>query len=220
MSSYSDDQASGWERDVSEISGIPVGTAEFEESYGSLLGRRWEIGRKPQSEADWLTEYKLVKETIAAVVRGSSQEKERGQSFQLGKRPETPEEVEAEKQLRDTERRWEVELEDRKHRADLESDDRKHRADLASNQAMLLRRAEGIRGWALVAVVITIVISPWGAIFAGVPPEEFGLYMIPVTGIAGTIIGYWFGQGGRTTAPSHSLIQASGSNASAHQPAR
>ncbi|MEU3514108.1 hypothetical protein ABZ770_02245 [Streptomyces sp. NPDC006654] len=217
MVSEASNQVSSWERDVSELSGMEVGSREFEETYGSLFSRKWEIGRKPQSDADWITEYKLLKEGYTNAMRALLKEKENrtqllneemGKKFQLGKRPETPEEIEAEAQLRDTERRWEVELEDRKHRATLESHDRSHKATLAANQANLVQRAESIRGWALVAVVVTIVISPWVAIFAGVRPEDFGLYMIPVTGIGGTIIGYWFGQGGRATAPSHPFPQS------------
>jgi len=104
--------------------------------------------------------------------------------FHLGKRPETPGEVDAEVRLREIERRWEVELEDRKHRA-----------DLAFEQSGLIRRAEGIRGWALVAVVFSIIASPWVAMICGVAAKDFSLYVTPVTGIAGAIIGYWFGQG-------------------------
>ncbi|WP_031067514.1 hypothetical protein [Streptomyces sp. NRRL WC-3742] len=114
----------------------------------------------------------------------------------------------ADLESRETERRWEVELEDRKHRADLQSreterrwevelEDRKHRADLVHQHVSVTRRAEGIRGWALVAVVVAIVVSPWVAMIANVPANNFSMYMVPVTGIAGTIIGYWFGQGDR-----------------------
>ncbi|WP_143670770.1 hypothetical protein [Streptomyces sp. OV198] len=104
--------------------------------------------------------------------------------FHLGKRPEGPEEIEAEVRLREIERRWEVELADRKHRADLSFD-----------QYGLIRRAEGVRGWALVAVVFAIIASPWVAMITGVAAKDFSLYVTPVTGIAGAIIGYWFGQG-------------------------
>jgi hypothetical protein len=104
--------------------------------------------------------------------------------FHLGRRPETPEEIDAELRFREIDRRWEVELADRKHRA-----------DLAFEQSGLIRRAEGVRGWALVAVVFAIIASPWVAMIAGVAAKEFSLYVTPVTGIAGAIIGYWFGQG-------------------------
>ncbi len=105
-------------------------------------------------------------------------------AFHLGKRPEAPEEIDAEVRLRETERRWAVELEDRKHRA-----------DLAFQQSGLVRRAEGVRGWALIAVVFSIIASLWVAMIAGVAAKDFSLYVTPVTGIAGAIIGYWFGQG-------------------------
>ncbi|XXZ50333.1 hypothetical protein AAGT00_19250 [Streptomyces cavourensis] len=77
----------------------------------------------------------------------------------------------------------------------MELEDRKHRADLAFQQSGLVRRAEGVRGWALVAVVFSIIASPWVAMIAGIAAKDFSLYVTPVTGIAGAIIGYWFGQG-------------------------
>ncbi|MFI1032223.1 hypothetical protein [Streptomyces sp. NPDC020951] len=53
------------------------------------------------------------------------------------------------------------------------------------------------RGIVLYLVVAALVLMP---IFAmtnwGVSAEQFAQYVAPVTGIAGTILGYWFGQGG------------------------
>jgi hypothetical protein len=167
----------------------------------------WKIGRMPISDQDWITEYRLLlkSETVTtsmwrdlrAEVQSLTQQvvalteenrqlaSEREQPiFHLGKRPETPEEIDAEVRLRETERRWEVELADRKHRT-----------DLAFEQSGLTRRAEGVRGWALVAVVFSIIASPWVAMITGVAAKDFSLYVTPVTGIAGAIIGYWFGQG-------------------------
>ncbi|WP_406347929.1 hypothetical protein OHA44_09655 [Streptomyces sp. NBC_00144] len=161
----------------------------------------------PESEQDWITEYRLAIlkndnylelygrnrdeiESLTEQVTSLLEEKKRlaaegnQSSFHLGKRPETPEEFEVEIRLREIDRRWEVELADRKHRADLSFD-----------QSDLIRRAEGVRGWALVAVVFAIIASPWVAMIAGVAAKDFALYVTPVTGIAGAIIGYWFGQG-------------------------
>ena len=175
--------------------------------YVEGMNHDWQIGRMPESEQDWITEYRLLRkhangllnlygnktneiETLTQQVvdltdknhqLASSDSK---QTFALGKRPETPEEIDAEVRLRETERRWEVELADRKHRA-----------DLSFEQSGLVRRAENVRGWALVAVVFAIIASPWVAMIAGVAAKDFSLYVAPVTGIAGAIIGYWFGQG-------------------------
>lgn len=177
---------------------------------GFRLGRSrrdWKMGRMPASEQDWVTEYRLLLKSVdgyvdvygrqsaeakslAQQVAGLTEETEQLRAereqpaFHLGKRPETPEEIDAEVRLREIERRWEVELADRKHRA-----------DLAFEQSGLVRRAEGVRGWALVAVVFSIIASPWVAMIAGVAAKDFSLYVTPVTGIAGAIIGYWFGQG-------------------------
>ncbi|WP_432252631.1 hypothetical protein [Streptomyces sp. HNM1019] len=167
----------------------------------------WKMGRVPESEQDWITEYRLLLKSEESTMRlwGDQHREldsltqqvtdltEKNQQlaveqkqppFHLGKRPETPEEIDAEVRLREIERRWEVELADRKHRA-----------DLAFDQSGLVRRAENVRGWALVAVVFAIIASPWVAMIAGVAAKDFSLYVTPVTGIAGAIIGYWFGQG-------------------------
>jgi uncharacterized membrane protein len=167
----------------------------------------WELGRMPETERDWALEYRqlLKKEMSSLRIYGKNKEEiesltqqidalreekeqltaEQEQPvFHLGKRPETPEEIDAEVRFRETERHWEVELKDRKHRA-----------DLAYAQSGLIQRAEGVRGWALVAVVFAIIASPWVAMIAGVAAKDFSLYITPVTGIAGAIIGYWFGQG-------------------------
>ncbi|MFE6470739.1 hypothetical protein ACFVGP_24195 [Streptomyces rochei] len=178
-----------------------------EESEIDGFTHEWLIGRMPDTLQEWITEHRLLlqkeksglrlysrqvdeieqlSQTVAQLTERNQQlvAEGAGSTFHLGKRPETPEEIEAEARLRELERRWEVELADRKHRA-----------DLAFEQAGLIRRAEGVRGWALVAVVFAIIASPWVAMVAGVAAKDFALYVTPVTGIAGAIIGYWFGQG-------------------------
>ncbi|MEU9397871.1 hypothetical protein AB0D86_48880 [Streptomyces sp. NPDC048324] len=170
----------------------------------------WQMGRMPETEQDWITEYRLLlkqdvvrlriwgekNEQVEALTRqvvALEEEKQQltagqGQpTFHLGKRPETAKEIEAEVRLRETERRWEVELEDRRHRA-----------ELAYHHSGLIQRAESVRGWALVAVVFSIIASPWVAMISGIAAKDFSLYITPVTGIAGAIIGYWFGQGQQT----------------------
>lgn len=171
----------------------------------------WRMGRMPESEQDWITEYRLLLkrdvlnlhmwsdkkaeiDSLTEQLISAQEENQRLASaqdqptFHLGKRPETPKEIDAEVRLRETERRWQVELEDRKHRA-----------DLAYHHSGLIQRAESVRGWALVAVVFSIIASPWVAMIAGITARDFSLYITPVTGIAGAIIGYWFGQGQQST---------------------
>ncbi|WP_371795622.1 hypothetical protein [Streptomyces sp. NBC_01718] len=171
------------------------------------ITHEWLMGRMPRSTQDWATEHRLLlkkvdsyltvlaqqsteleqlTERVAAVTEEKQQlaDEHKQPTFHLGKRPETPQEIDAEVRLREIEQRWAVELEDRKHRA-----------DLSFEQAGLIRRAEGVRGWALVAVVFAIIASPWVAMVTGVAAKDFSLYVTPVTGIAGAIIGYWFGSG-------------------------
>jgi hypothetical protein len=38
------------------------------------------------------------------------------------------------------------------------------------------------------------------AILIDLNPTDFGTYIAPVTGIAGTVVGYWFGQASRELA--------------------
>ena len=49
------------------------------------------------------------------------------------------------------------------------------------------------RSIALYLVVLAVVLMPFVAIWIGLDPEAFGTYIAPVTGIAGTVVGYWFG---------------------------
>lgn len=59
------------------------------------------------------------------------------------------------------------------------------------------RRDALFRGYVLYVVVAAVVLLPFVAIVLQLKPETFGSYVAPVTGIAGTIVGYWFGSGDR-----------------------
>jgi hypothetical protein len=59
------------------------------------------------------------------------------------------------------------------------------------------RRDALFRGYVLYVVVAAIVLLPFVAILLQLKPETFGSYVAPVTGIAGTIVGYWFGSSDR-----------------------
>jgi hypothetical protein len=76
----------------------------------------------------------------------------------------------------------------------------------------LVARAEFVRAIALVVVVVAIVATPIYAMAAKVVPEDFSTYIAPVTGIAGAVIGYWFGASGRTS-------QKGSSHRGGHRPA-
>jgi hypothetical protein len=55
-------------------------------------------------------------------------------------------------------------------------------------------RAYWWRGFVLLLVVLAVVAMPIIAIVTNLEPTDFGTYIAPVTGIAGTVVGYWFGQ--------------------------
>jgi hypothetical protein len=61
------------------------------------------------------------------------------------------------------------------------------------------RRAVTVRGYALFGVVAAVVAMPLLAMTLGLDPQAFGSYIAPVTGIAGTVVGYWFGAVGQGT---------------------
>jgi hypothetical protein len=55
------------------------------------------------------------------------------------------------------------------------------------------RRAYNTRSIVLLLVVLAIVSMPIIGILAHLNPQSFGTFIAPVTGIAGTVVGYWFG---------------------------
>lgn len=64
-------------------------------------------------------------------------------------------------------------------------------ADAATDKAA--RGAYNTRSLVLLLVVLAVVIMPLIAMASGLNPQSFGAYIAPVTGIAGTVVGYWFG---------------------------
>ncbi|WP_018331128.1 hypothetical protein [Actinomycetospora chiangmaiensis] len=57
-----------------------------------------------------------------------------------------------------------------------------------------------IRSVVLLLVVVTVLVTPLVVMLAGrTTPQDFSQYMAPVTGIAGTVIGYWFSRQGTTS---------------------
>jgi hypothetical protein len=55
-------------------------------------------------------------------------------------------------------------------------------------------RSEALRGIILFLVVLTTVVAAFWAMINETDTKDFAEYMAPVTGLAGTIVGYWFGQ--------------------------
>ena len=54
--------------------------------------------------------------------------------------------------------------------------------------------ADKMRAGILILVVLAVVLTPVYGMFAGIKPEEFVQYITPITGITGTVLGYWFSQ--------------------------
>jgi len=65
------------------------------------------------------------------------------------------------------------------------------------------RNAWNARSITLYLVVLAVVAMPAIAMAINLDPQAFGSYIAPVTGIAGTVVGYWFGSlsrpGGRNS---------------------
>jgi hypothetical protein len=57
--------------------------------------------------------------------------------------------------------------------------------------------ASEIRSFVLLLVVLAVLAMPLVAIWKDLPPEKFGTLIAPVTALAGTVVGYWFGAGER-----------------------
>jgi hypothetical protein len=58
-------------------------------------------------------------------------------------------------------------------------------------------RAITVRGYVLLGVVAAVVAMPLIGMLLQLDPQAFGAYIAPVTGITGTIVGYWFGTVGQ-----------------------
>jgi hypothetical protein len=157
---------------------------EWEKSSG------WEIGRRPRNDGEWLLEIKL-------------RDRIDNPPWLIGHAPEGPEDVENEIRLRSNASSWDIERADRTYRSDLEFG--------AMRQ---VNRGDDIRSYVLLAVVAAVVLTPILAMLTDVPPDAFGQYVAPITGIAGTVLGYWFGQrsGNTATTPPTPVVSRAGEN--------
>jgi putative Ca2+/H+ antiporter (TMEM165/GDT1 family) len=57
-------------------------------------------------------------------------------------------------------------------------------------------RSTNVRSWVLLAIVASIIVMPAVATASGIAAQSFSQYVAPITGIAGTVPGYWFSQQG------------------------
>jgi hypothetical protein len=62
-----------------------------------------------------------------------------------------------------------------------------------------LNRETWFRGIALMLVVVAVVVYPMYALIVHINPATLSQVIAPITGIAGAVVGYWFGQSQRQT---------------------
>jgi hypothetical protein len=68
-------------------------------------------------------------------------------------------------------------------------------ANAVSREAL---RAVSVRSYVLLGVVAAVVSMPLIGMLLHLDPQAFGAYIAPITGITGTIVGYWFGTVGQS----------------------
>jgi hypothetical protein len=100
-------------------------------------------------------------------------------------------EEEEERRRQQAEDRFKAALDERINRAYQQGS-----ATAVSREAL---RAVSVRSYVLLGVVAAVVAMPLIAMFFQLDPQAFGSYIAPVTGITGTIVGYWFGTVGQGT---------------------
>jgi hypothetical protein len=151
------------------------------------LDGAWRLGFEPQEATDWAHELRLrLKEAgDETALRRADSEK-----WATGRRPQD-------------EREWELEfafqeLANQRRRDDMEGE-LEYRVALAT--AEQAGKSDAARSWTLLAIVAAIVLMPAIGIVSGVAAQSFSQFIAPITGIAGTVIGYWFSQqsGGPTS---------------------
>lgn len=111
-------------------------------------------------------------------------------------------ETEFELKRRELEQKADIAKADQERQASIARADQEHREmmfnlDLkrAEFEARIKYTDNRTRGIVLYLVVAALVLMPVYAMStAGVSPQEFAQYIAPITGIAGTVLGYWFGR--------------------------
>lgn len=163
------------------MDGVPAGAAPYSppppaphdpETIG--LAGPWRIGHAPQGAEDWALETRLRVTEV-----------ERPAEWATGRRPES-------------EREWQLEYSFR----ELENITRTQQVRLGQEAEANLQmaresmRSTNVRSWVLLAIVSSIIVMPVIAMAIGVAAQSFSQYIAPITGIAGTVLGYWFSQQG------------------------
>lgn len=151
------------------------GAAPADPSQFGLEGV-WRIGHQPIAADDWAAEMRMRLAEAASAVSAS-------QRWATGRRPET-------------EREWQLEYSfrelDKSRQAEEARQDSQYRASVEAARESL--RSTNVRSWVLLAIVASIIVMPAVAMASGIAAQSFSQYIAPITGIAGTVLGYWFSQ--------------------------
>jgi hypothetical protein len=159
---------------------------DMEPGYYGLEGA-WRMGHMPRNAEDWAIETRMRLGEAASAVSAAEAEAERAASasteWATGRRPET-------------EREWQLEYSfrelDKARQAEQARQDSQYNASVEAARESL--RSTNVRSWVLLAIVASIIIMPAVAMASGVAAQSFSQYIAPITGIAGTVLGYWFSQ--------------------------
>lgn len=138
------------------------------------LSTPWRIGHTPEDPSEWALETRLRLDEV-----------EKTREWATGRRPENDREWQLEYSFR--------ELERMKQQQNLQSEVQFRVALESANQSA---RSTNVRSWVLLAIVASIILMPAIAMGVGIAPQSFSQYIAPITGIAGTVLGYWFSQQG------------------------
>jgi hypothetical protein len=160
------------------------GAAAADPGFFGLEGV-WRIGHRPNDAEDWALETRMRLGEAASAVSAAEAERAASASTEwaTGRRPET-------------EREWQLEYSfrelDKARQAEQARQDSQYNASVEAARESL--RSTNVRSWVLLAIVASIIIMPAVAMASGVAAQSFSQYIAPITGIAGTVLGYWFSQ--------------------------
>lgn len=73
------------------------------------------------------------------------------------------------------------------------ADEAAERAQKSAEQASQLQTF--FRGVPLILIVVAVIGYPLYAMIYQIPPQDLAQYVAPITGLAGAMVGYWFGSG-------------------------
>lgn len=158
----------------------------------------------------------ILHEALNVAGAGADKFKQVRTSWAMGHEPRTKEEWNFEFRLRESQARFasdeRIQAQQAEQIAAVEAQRAQQIAAVENERTRVihehlrqLRRGDWVRSLALFIVVAAIVAMPFWAIIRSFSPKstpaEFAQYIAPITGIAGAVIGYWFGNRSDTNTP-------------------